>query len=78
MAGKQHDKKDSYKIGLFCRQPILIITNSLSELEKGNQLEVLCNDQTTKYTVPDLCRKKNYKLLEAEEKQGLFRFIIKK
>jgi TusA-related sulfurtransferase len=64
--------------GLLCPGPDLITRKTLAELEKGKILEVVSNDKTTKNSIPAMCRKMKYRLVELTEEDGLLHFVIEK
>ncbi len=64
--------------GLLCPNPTLITGNKLKDMKPGEILEVVCSDKAVKLSIPDLCRKAKYKLIETREERGLIRFIIRK
>ncbi len=64
--------------GLVCPRPMVMTMNTLKTMEKGQVLQVLANDSSTKHSIPALCERSGYKLLEMKEEAGTFIYIIQK
>lgn len=64
--------------GLLCPKPSMITEKRLENMLPGEILEVVCSDKTVRMSIPDLCRRANYKLIETREEKGLIYFIIKR
>ena len=64
--------------GLLCPVPTVMTSKTLKEMKKGKSLRVITNDTTTKETIPSLCSREGYKLLELKEKKGLLYFTIRR
>lgn len=64
--------------GLLCPRPNLIATQTLQEMQKGETLEIICNDKNTRLAIPSLCATSSYHLLEIREEHGLLYFLIQK
>ena len=64
--------------GLLCPQPHLIATKALAEMKRGETLEMISTDKSTKNTIPFLCQKGRYKLLQTREEDGHIHFVIEK
>ncbi len=62
--------------GLLCPGPDLITRKTLAEMEKGKTLEVISNDKTTKKSIPFICKRGKYRLVEIIEEKGLIHFLI--
>ncbi len=64
--------------GLLSPGPDLITRKVLAEMEKGKTLEVISNDKAMKKSIPSICRKGRYRLVEIIEENGLFHYVIVK
>lgn len=64
--------------GLRCPNPTMITEKKLEGMQAGEILEVICNDKTARQTIPALCRKASYEIIETREEKGLILYIIKK
>ena len=65
-------------IGLYCPMPIFHTANKVKELEPGQVLEVLADDEGIKVDMPAWCRATGNELLDIEEEAGAYRVYIKK
>ncbi len=64
--------------GLVCPRPMNMTMSTLKLMEKNQVLKVICNDSTTKHSVPGLCERGGFRLLELKEEGGVISFIIQK
>ncbi|MDF1577399.1 MAG: sulfurtransferase TusA family protein [Desulfobulbales bacterium] len=64
--------------GLLCPNPSLITQKRLSDMGKGEMLEVICSDRAAKEAIVALCRKRKYELVGTTSEKGLIRFMIRK
>ncbi len=65
-------------IGLYCPMPIAHTANKLKELEKGQVLEVLADDEGIKEDMPAWCKVTGTQLLGIEEEAGQYKVYVKK
>jgi tRNA 2-thiouridine synthesizing protein A len=63
---------------LSCPKPMIKVMNTLKSMEKESILQVVCDDSTTKKTIPSLCKRGGYKLLSKSERKGVIKFIIQR
>lgn len=64
--------------GLVCPRPMVMTMNTLKTMEKGQILHVMANDSSTKHSIPALCERGGYRLLEMREEAGTIHFVIQK
>ncbi len=64
--------------GLLCPVPTVMTSKTLKEMKKGNILQIITNDMSTKQSIPSVCNDEGYTLLELEENEGLLYFAVKK
>lgn len=64
--------------GLACPAPTVMTAKALEEMQKGSVLKIISNDRTTKKTIPELCSREHYSLIETDESNGVLYFIVKK
>lgn len=64
--------------GLVCPRPMIMTMNTLKKMAAGQVLKVIANDSSVKHSIPALCERAGYKLLEQREEGGAFIFIIQK
>ena len=65
-------------IGLYCPMPIANTANKLKELEVGQVLEILADDEGIKEDMPAWCRTTGHELLGMEEEAGQYKIYVKK
>jgi TusA-related sulfurtransferase len=65
-------------IGLYCPMPIANTANKLKELEVGQVLEILADDEGIKEDMPAWCRTTGHELLGMEEDAGQYKVYVKK
>ena len=65
-------------IGLYCPMPIFHTANKVKELEPGQVLEVLADDEGIKVDALAWCRATGNELLDIEEEAGGYKVYIKK
>ena len=64
--------------GLICPRPMIMTMSALKLMGKGQVLQVICNDSTTRHSVPGLCERSAFRLLEMKDENGIISFIIQK
>ncbi len=64
--------------GLICPRPMIMTMSTLKSMKKDQVLHIICNDKTTKHSIPGLCERSGSKLLEMKEEDGVISFIIQK
>ena len=64
--------------GLICPVPTVMTMNTLKEMDRGKILQVLTDDNTTRLSIPSLCERAGYKLLELGVEDGVLYYLIKK
>jgi tRNA 2-thiouridine synthesizing protein A len=62
--------------GLNCPVPILKAKKALRDVPSGGTLEVLATDPGAVADFEAFCRATGHKLLESEESDGIYRFVI--
>ena len=63
-------------LGFLCPIPVHETRRVLKSCEKGDKIEVICDDPETLFVIPALCDRLGVVLEEVEEKSGEFRFVI--
>ncbi len=64
--------------GLVCPRPMVMTMTALKKMEKGKTLRVAANDSSVKHSIPSLCERAGYTLLEQLEEGGSYIFVIRK
>jgi TusA-related sulfurtransferase len=65
-------------VGLYCPMPIANTAKKLKELEVGQVLEVLADDEGIKEDMPAWCKTTGNEFLGLEEKDGEYKVYVKK
>ena len=65
-------------VGLYCPMPIAQTAKKLKELETGQVLEVLADDEGIKEDMPAWCRVTGNELLGIEEQAGEYKVYVRK
>ena len=63
-------------LGFLCPIPVHETRRVLKGCEKGDKIEVICDDPETLFDIPALCDRLGVVLEKVEEKSGEFRFLI--
>ncbi len=63
--------------GLFCPEPVMLLHNRIADLEEGQILKVIATDPSTTRDIPRFCQFLNHELLESEERDGEFIYLIR-
>lgn len=75
----QHDNAEILDTqGLYCPEPIMMLHSKMDELAVGAQLLIIATDPATKRDVPKFCQFLGHKLLEQEESDQSFQYLIEK
>jgi len=64
--------------GLSCPLPILKAKKALHALDSGQTLQVLATDPGSVKDFAAFCRATGHKLLQSDEQDGVFGFLIEK
>tara|TARA_B100001094_G_scaffold261290_1_gene262039 strand:- start:410 stop:655 length:246 start_codon:yes stop_codon:yes gene_type:complete len=63
-------------LGFLCPIPVHETRRVLKSCEKGDKIEVICDDPETLHDIPALCDRLGVVLESVREESGEFRFII--
>lgn len=64
--------------GLICPRPMIMTMSTLKSMGKGQVLRIISNDKTTKHSIPGLCERTGFRLLEMKEEADMISFVIQK
>jgi tRNA 2-thiouridine synthesizing protein A len=64
--------------GLICPRPMIMTMSILKTMEKNQIVHVICSDNSTKHSLPGLCERGGFRLLEIKEDSGIINFFIQK
>ena len=73
MAVKHLDAKTQ-----ICPKAMILVMSTIKTLDKGDSLTVETTDVSTKESIPKLCERAGFALLEMDEKEGVITFSIQK
>ncbi len=65
-------------LGLYCPMPIAKTVEKLKELQPGEILEILADDEGIKNDMPAFCQTTGNELLAIEKENGKYRIFIRK
>jgi len=64
--------------GHVCPRPMVMSMSALKAMAPGQILKIVANDSSTKHSLPALCERAGYKLIDQRDEVGEFIFIIQK
>lgn len=64
--------------GLYCPEPIMMLHSKVSEMEVGEQVQVIASDPATQRDIPKFCQFLGHELISQEEIDDKFFYIIRK
>jgi TusA-related sulfurtransferase len=64
--------------GQSCPGPLVTLHRALKEAARGDLLELLATDPGAKSDVPSWAKLSGNELVDAQESDGVFRFVIRK
>lgn len=65
-------------VGLYCPMPIIKTREKMKELEVGQVLEVIADDEGIKADMPAWCKSTGNEFLGVEEEDGEYRVYVRK
>jgi tRNA 2-thiouridine synthesizing protein A len=64
--------------GLYCPEPVMLLHNRIRDMGVGETLLVLATDPSTTRDIPKFCNFLGHPLLEQDELDGQFRYLLRK
>lgn len=64
--------------GMVCPRPMVMTMTALKGMQSGQILKVTGDDSSVKHSIPSLCERAGYRLLEQSEELGTYIFVIQK
>ena len=64
--------------GLFCPEPVMLLHNKIRDIADGETLRVLATDPSTQRDIPKFCNFLGHELLEQDEFDGEYRYLLRK
>ncbi len=65
-------------LGLYCPMPIVKTAEKIKDIEIGQVLEVISDDEGIKEDMPAWCKRTGNECLRIEEREGQYRVYVKK
>jgi tRNA 2-thiouridine synthesizing protein A len=65
-------------VGLYCPMPIVHTAKKIKEMQKGQILEVLADDQGITEDMPSWCKTTGNECIAVEEDKGIYHAYVKK
>lgn len=65
-------------LGLKCPEPLMIVRNRMRTMEAGQTVFIEATDPSTVRDFTNLCRFMGHELLDQQEREGCFLFVIRK
>ncbi|MEK7812483.1 MAG: sulfurtransferase TusA family protein [Candidatus Desantisbacteria bacterium] len=65
-------------VGLYCPVPVMLTTEKIKELEKGEVLEVMTDDPDSLEDIPGWCKIAGHRFMKMSKNEGIYRFYIQK
>lgn len=65
-------------VGLYCPMPILLTTQKIKELKKGQVLEVIADDEGIVKDMPSWCKTTGNEFIKIEKNEDQFHIFVKK
>ena len=64
--------------GLYCPEPVMLLHNRIRDMAAGETLLVLATDPSTTRDIPKFCNFLGHPLLEQDELEGRYRYLLRK
>ena len=64
--------------GLYCPEPVMLLHNRIRDIAVGETLQVLATDPSTERDIPRFCLFLGHELLNQEQLDGQFRYLLRK
>lgn len=65
-------------IGVYCPVPIMLTTEKMERLERGQVLEVLADDPDILEDLPNWCKRSGSRFLKLEKEDGFYKLYVRK
>jgi tRNA 2-thiouridine synthesizing protein A len=64
--------------GYFCPEPVIRVGEAIGNVAVGEVLELLADDPSSKSDIASWAKRTGHELISTEEKDGVFRFLIRR
>lgn len=61
-----------------CPMPVIELSKAVEQLELGEQIMLLATDPAARVDVPVWCRMKRHRLLEVDDTDGVYCFVVER
>jgi TusA-related sulfurtransferase len=65
-------------LGLFCPMPIILTSKRIKQMDVGQILEVLSDDEGIKKDMPAWCRSTGHECLDLRQEGAIFKAYVRK
>ena len=65
-------------VGLYCPVPVMLTTEKIKELEKGEVLEVMTDDPDSLEDIPCWCKRTGHKFMKVVRENEVYKFYMQK
>lgn len=64
--------------GLICPEPVMMLHNAVRDAARGQVIEVVATDPSTRRDIPKFCQFLGHELVSQVEEENLFLFYVRK
>ena len=64
--------------GYFCPEPVIRVSEAMSDIEVGGVLELLADDPSSVPDIQSWTKRTGHELISVEEDESVFRFLIRR
>ncbi|MEA3409322.1 MAG: sulfurtransferase TusA family protein [Candidatus Eisenbacteria bacterium] len=64
--------------GYFCPEPVIRVSEAISDIEVGEVLELLADDPSSKPDMQSWTKRTGHELISIEEDGGVVRFLLRR
>lgn len=65
-------------VGLYCPVPVMLTTEKIKEIEKGQVLEILADDPDSLEDIPHWCKITGNRFLKVARENEIYKFYVQK
>ena len=62
--------------GLKCPEPVMMLRNSLRQVDMGTCIKLVATDPSTLRDIPTMCRFMHHQLVSQDEEDGRYEFVV--
>jgi len=64
--------------GLYCPEPVMLLHNTIRDMDVGQLLQLIATDPSTTRDVPKFCHFLGHELIDRTEAEGKYLYLIRK